>query len=370
MEWTDEMSSREDMHFDILARLGWSGGAWAFGGAFVDEMVNESFNYDHIDADEVGRTAYWEFTKAIADSVRDSVSASARGPLYLTGHSQGGSRANLVSMYFEKRYNDVINTTTFGAMGGSCFARGNAGFGGSWHMDLTADVDPFIHHPQITEYVHVLDALGFIDYDPGTQCIFGTSDVQSSPAGRWCAHMFGYSGSHLFSAGNIPGTDEIKTSFERCRYFTHVWQPLVQALSNENYLFEDGTTDGGCSPAGPISREDPQELCNTGSGLWELDGCNDQLSCETCAVSSSADIVGFQCFWCAASSSCHPRGVTWLSGCDTGYVGDADQCEAGGADRLNFSDVVLLSNSQPRHGRAGQASLLAALALAAVVYMP
>jgi len=367
LEWTDEMAAREDMHVDVLVRAAFSAGAWMNGGAFLDGMVNASVAHEELDAAEVARTGYWELTKTIADSVRESVSANARTPLYITGHSQGGARASLVSMYFEKRYNESIETITFSGIGTSCLSRGSSGFGGTYHTDLTADVDPFIHHPQITDYSHVLDALGFMDYDAGSHCTFGTSDAQTSAAARWCANMFGYSGAHLFTAGSLPNTGTIETSFERCRYFTHVWQGMIHALANDNYLFEDGTTDGGCSPAGPISREDPQSLCNTGSGLWEVDGCNDQLSCETCSVSSTADLVGFQCFWCASSLSCHARGITWLSGCDSGYIGgNTTQCEAGAADRFDFDgiDAAILSGAPQWASLGGAVVVAGALLLA------
>lgn len=363
-EWTEEMSRREDMHFDVLSRSAFAGATAVFSRSFLNDLVGHSQAHEEMDEEEVARTAYWEFTKAIAESVRDSVSANAHTPLHLSGHSQGGMRAALVSMYYEKKYNETVEAITFSGIGTSCLARGSGevGLGLTWHGDLTADVDPFIHHPQITDYTHVLDPLGFMDYDAGTQCILGTSDIADSGARRWCEGVIGYAPSTFFTAGAL-GRDDIDLSLKQCAYNVHNREAVFQMLNNDNYLFEDGTTDGGCARSGPISRDDPRSLCNTGAGLLEVDGCNDQRSCEACAMSSSADLVGFQCFWCASSGTCHSRGVTLLSSCDSGYVGGDAQCVAGALGGFNASDSAQVSGAPQQTHAAAVVFIQAALAL-------
>ena len=71
---------------------------------------------------EEGTLGYWPIVRRIADDAR--AAARARGhELHLSGHSQGGSHAQLASMYLRKRHGEVRNGTTFGATGAACFAR-------------------------------------------------------------------------------------------------------------------------------------------------------------------------------------------------------------------------------------------------------
>ena len=59
----------------------------------------------------------------MADKIHREVTA-AREELLLTGHSQGGARASLVSMYLKKKYGVSYNTVTFAATGDLCCLRG------------------------------------------------------------------------------------------------------------------------------------------------------------------------------------------------------------------------------------------------------
>jgi hypothetical protein len=72
--------------------------------------------------DEAGRYGYWPIVRRIADDARASARAGGRALLF-SGHSQGGSDAQLASMYLRKRYGEVYNGTTFAATGAQCFAR-------------------------------------------------------------------------------------------------------------------------------------------------------------------------------------------------------------------------------------------------------
>jgi hypothetical protein len=67
--------------------------------------------------------------------------------LLLTGHSQGGTRAALASMYLRKRTGVSYETVSFAATGAACMARRLYNTG----ANFLRDVNPYIRHPQITE---------------------------------------------------------------------------------------------------------------------------------------------------------------------------------------------------------------------------
>jgi len=53
------------------------------------------------------------------------------------------------------------------------------------------DVDPYIMHKQITEYVHPLDFYGNIDYDAGNVCLLGTANLECSTSAKYGEQMYG-----------------------------------------------------------------------------------------------------------------------------------------------------------------------------------
>ena len=73
-------------------------------------------------AGDAASTGYWTLDKYVADAARRAA-AERGGPLLLSGQSQGGTRAQLMSMYLRKRYNETHNGITFGATGAQCMAR-------------------------------------------------------------------------------------------------------------------------------------------------------------------------------------------------------------------------------------------------------
>jgi hypothetical protein len=85
--------------------------------AAVAGLANLSFS-----AADAARLGYWPLDKLIADSAR-AAAAARGGELRLSGHSQGGTRAQLVSMYLRKRYGETYPGITFGATGAMCLAR-------------------------------------------------------------------------------------------------------------------------------------------------------------------------------------------------------------------------------------------------------
>lgn len=259
-----------------------------------------------LDANKVGKTGYWEFSKAIADSVRSSLGENET--LTISGHSQGGARAALISMYLEKKYGEKHDTVTFAATGGSCFSRDLAYTSGN----MLDDVDPYVSHDQVTEYVHPLDVYGYLDYDVGDVCVYGTQGLAESRAKKYCEPVFGHQAADLMVAGSVPGSDELSEKFARCRYFTHAWYAMNVDLMDDNVLLEDGKTDGGCKAQEAIPKDDSRCPDVT---LNSPDGCNDELSCSSCSISTSPG--GLSCKWCEAEKKCRSTSATWFWSCSS-----------------------------------------------------
>lgn len=221
---------------------------------FNATMTGIAASHPLVDEAEVAKTGYWEFTKVIVDSVyQEHVNTSEPETLYITGHSQGGGRAALSSMYLEKKFNKTIETVTFAATGGGCFSRKLSLTGGT----MLDDVNPYVVHEQVTDYVHPLDIYGHLGYDVGRQCTYGTTDIKYSRAAKYCKAAFQSTGPILIS-GIDPDLDR---KFRQCRYFTHGRAGMNRDLMDDTLLLENGTTDGGCKPLEPVSQADQQAVC-------------------------------------------------------------------------------------------------------------
>jgi len=205
---------------------------------------------------QIRETGYWELTKEMVRQILPSDrDTSLEEQIYLTGHSQGGTRAQLVAMWLEKEDGVQYPTYTFGAPGTQCFTRRTT-FGG----DFLDDVDPYSAHDNVINYVDAIDPYGNMDYDTGGKdCTFMTSDLKDTMHAKYCAPIVGVSGAHLVLAADYD--HDVAAHFSACRYWTHsIWSYLAD-LKNENYLFEDGTTDGGCMTSTIIPEDDPEGLC-------------------------------------------------------------------------------------------------------------
>jgi len=345
LNWTTEMQDRSDHHDDTWEKLGlrahqlWN--EEAFPNELLDSILSASKDNDDAssssswkaaesppgsrgDGDqdddddedngtssgfltmtlrEARETGYWELTKHIVDQVVAETVAKNR-TLILTGHSQGGTRAQLASMYIQKEHGLEISTVSFAATGAACMARLLFGNGGaSANNNLLQDVDPFSRHDQIIEYVHPLDPWGnsMLGEDNGGMiCHIGgrsakvaaaypnnksnnttstTNDDErarmmndTSPAKDYCSQIYGWPGPILIANEHISrpvANLELKRNFQRCRYFTHNTVAIFLALSDS--LLEDGSTAaatagtwGGCVDALIIPRDDPNGVCPTG----------------------------------------------------------------------------------------------------------
>jgi len=242
--------------------------------------------------------------------------AHANETFMLTGYSAGGTRASLLSMYFEKKFGKSYETISFVAPGPLCFAR---------HMatgaNLLEDVDPYIMHQQITEYVNPLDFYGNFDYDAGNVCLVGTTNLECSAAAKDCEHIYGRTATTNMIADGLY--KDIMRKRKRCSYQTHYWLGgMDKILLNDSFLHVDGTTDGGCSMRSAIPSSDPHGLCPTPTKFAGPVGCNHQISKEACSVSSSATF-GQSCLWCEADAKCRAYSSTstgfWGESCASGW---------------------------------------------------
>jgi len=287
LEWTKEMQDRTDNHDDT-----WEKVAIRARQLFLNEekfpeelenilASNKSLEETGLTLEDARQTGYWKLTKFIVDQVYRETTAKNR-TLVLTGHSQGGTRAQLASMYLQKEYGVQIPSISFAATGAACMARLLFDTG----ANLLNDVDPFSGHDQIFEYVHALDPWGnsMLGEDSGGKiCYIGHKRIVTltnesvggntiDSAQQYCSHVYGWPGPILLANEHSPvAADELKRNFQRCRYFTHNAVAMFLALSDS--LLENGATAtvntttrtvGGCHDAKIIPKEDPEAVCPTG----------------------------------------------------------------------------------------------------------
>jgi hypothetical protein len=73
------------------------------------------------------------------------------------------------------------------------------------------DVDPYVFHPQITEYVDVYDVYGHLDFDPGYVCTYHTPHtVCSYTAYSYTIHHTPYTIHHTpYTTHHTPHTTRV-----------------------------------------------------------------------------------------------------------------------------------------------------------------
>jgi hypothetical protein len=219
---------------------------------------------------DIQHYAYWPIIKQI---VRHQLPVdrdrSTEGKIVISGHSQGGFNANMVSMWLEKEDDAIYNSYAFSGTGTQCAARQLST--GSFHTngyDYLDDVDPYVLHPQLTTFCHPLDGFCNLDYANGRVCsygdsLFGTNRSGGSDLEAIYANIVGYDGP-LMNIDKIHAGP--KKWFLESRYWTHSMNFFL-VLANEGYKFldEDGITDGGCYNATIASVDDPDQMCPDGN---------------------------------------------------------------------------------------------------------
>mmetsp|Transcript_59910 Transcript_59910/g.122971 ORF Transcript_59910/g.122971 Transcript_59910/m.122971 type:complete len:561 (-) Transcript_59910:112-1794(-) len=259
LSWDDEMEGRSKKSTTLS--VGFICTYNAFNAGLGEDLATAS---PETSLEQAKATGYWEITKAIADELHVQLAGSGDSLLF-TGHSQGGTRAALASMYMDKKGNSY-DAITFAATGPQCMAR-------LMHSDadLVQDVDPFKQHPQITEYVHVLDPWGqALGLEVGNECRYGVGNIEASRAYKYCRKTWGYPGPYLWfnegadalAAGDLTLQDkDVANAFTQCRYFTHYMQTMLQDLEAAGTLKDDGTTADGCNLASVADLADVDGLC-------------------------------------------------------------------------------------------------------------
>jgi len=261
LTWTDEMDSRADRNtiwadaaFRIKSYFQMHGLGPISGVGSLKEVWEDTTGLSTV-VDQ----GFWPITKEVVMATIRGLDSGEK--LFFTGHSQGGSRAALAAMWRENLDGTLHETVTFGALGGTCFAR-NLAMSDSTYL---ADVNPFVTHDQITEYVDAIDPVGFMGVDPGSQCVYGTENVTQRPAVEYCEKIFGFPGTTLLlAASGALGLKGLQSDIERCLYFTHNPVAMLINLMNDQVLATDGSTDGGCTTT-PIDISDTDEQCPTGA---------------------------------------------------------------------------------------------------------
>ncbi|KAL3937908.1 MAG: hypothetical protein SGBAC_007073 [Bacillariaceae sp.] len=297
LEWTKEMQDRSENHDDTWQKVALRAhqrfseekfpkeleDILALNASLEESLGKEAIDHNGLTLEDARETGYWKLTKHIVDQVY--AEALARNQtLILTGHSQGGTRAQLSSMYLQKELGVQIPTVSFAATGAACMAR--LLFDTS--ANLLQDVDPFSGHDQIVEYVHPLDVWGnsmlgedgtrtcYISSKPTLKITEANGTVEGNridSAYEYCSHVYGWPGPLLLANEHSPIADEeMRRDFQRCRYFTHNSVAIFLKLSYS--LLENGATAisntttgtvGGCVEAKIIPRADPGGVCPTGN---------------------------------------------------------------------------------------------------------
>ena len=146
-ELTPTMNSRSGG--DLTTRCAMRAGTTAFTVMHNQALADMA---PGISKDDIKKYGYWPITKHMVRQILpESRDLTSEGAIYISGHSQGGARASLVSMWLEKADNKKYQTYALSPVGCQCFSRKLSFLPGSSNgHNLLADVDPYINHDQIT----------------------------------------------------------------------------------------------------------------------------------------------------------------------------------------------------------------------------
>eukprot|EP00457_Paulinella_chromatophora_P007967 gb/GEZN01007993.1/.p1 GENE.gb/GEZN01007993.1/~~gb/GEZN01007993.1/.p1 ORF type:complete len:395 (-),score=51.10 gb/GEZN01007993.1/:210-1394(-) len=254
-------------------------------GQFSTLVKNLTGAFPSVPEADFTKYGYWVLTKQVADEIYAHMLDNAIAPnrMLLSGHSQGGSRAALISMYWKKKHGISVKTLTLGRTGPGCFTRLLHS-----HANMLDDVDPTVPHPQITDYAHPLDPLGSaFGVDVGRSCYyFKGASITDDPGYKSCQQIWGWSAPKLFWADQAPLTilssemGTLKYDFKACRYAVHWAEITVWLLEQPGVIHEDGST-AFCVDNTAIPLDDPDQVCPTGM-------CKGK-----CAASFNGMIFGF-----------------------------------------------------------------------------
>ena len=128
-EITDTMRKRWGN--DLKERCALRAGTTLYTTLHNSDLAN---SVDGVSVGEIKKYGYWPITKKVMRGLlpadRD---LDAEPTIYLTGHSQGGARASLVSMWLEKEDGIAYKTYALSPVGCQCFSRRLSFLPGSSH---------------------------------------------------------------------------------------------------------------------------------------------------------------------------------------------------------------------------------------------
>jgi hypothetical protein len=226
-----------------------------------------------VSKDDVRKKGMWELTKKIVRKFlpEDRDKESEKLTVF-TGHSQGGARANLVSMWLEKQDDFKYKSIAIAPLGLQCWTREMSPHMNEDPADLLDDLDPYVFHDQCVSYLHPLDLYAGSDFQPGRVCEYGNTLLGTDrPGGKdleyWFEKIVGFPG-YLVTT---PDLDPVPFyDFRMSRYWTHSISFANMLFSSTEFLAEDGTTDGGCYDADIIPENDPDGQCPTGTSTQPM----------------------------------------------------------------------------------------------------
>ncbi|GMI38942.1 hypothetical protein TeGR_g11085 [Tetraparma gracilis] len=267
--FTDEMKSRKGG--DLQSRCGMRAGTTLFTNMHNGDLAE---SVEGVSASDIKKYGYWPITKLMVRSLLPADRDQNLDPtIYISGHSQGGARASLVSMWLEKEDGVAYKTYSLSPLGVQCMSRQLAFLPGSSNgHDYLDDVDPYIRHDQITSYLHPLDIYALNDYQPGKVCQYGNSRFYDEDGTRGSEsggadlldrfeRIVGYSGALLYVDMFTQTPSRI---FGQTRFWTHSISWMNVLFSETEFLDEDGETDGGCVWAEIVPESDPDNMCPEG----------------------------------------------------------------------------------------------------------
>lgn len=155
--WGPEEEGRASV-FKTLGRGILTLGTYVQAGPLANTM-HERFR--SVPAETFSKFGYWPVNKALVNRLLDEEVPDA-DKVKFTGHSQGGAIAALMSMYIAKSRGKIIDTVTFDAVGGACWAR-ELGWPDQDGANYLDDVDAYRYHPYITDYADAYDVWGNMD---------------------------------------------------------------------------------------------------------------------------------------------------------------------------------------------------------------
>jgi len=264
LEWGKDQIDREkepDWYYQVVMPLYSKILQRGFGEELSDAVDGQQVGGDgdviSLTEEEAIQEGYWPVVKTTIEQIRKDLPNEGR--ILFSGHSQGGSHAEMARMYTEKIYGETWPVVTFASTGAACFPRKLFGIGRTDYLD---DVDPTKYYVNVTNYNMFLDPLGGgLGESIGDDCYLGKYDIennlQMSSQYRYCSRIYGYSFLRI-TADEELGFDPLRIDSKLCRFVAHQMYFIMKELERDEELNEDGSTLGGCFPYEGASLESGQ----------------------------------------------------------------------------------------------------------------